>query len=319
MKKLLLPILVISLLLAGYSSIKTARTSLDLTGPQKEAEVIMDHQDIALADTQINTNLTDEHQTSIANEDLNEDPNEKAKENEKSKGINNANPQPNNEPVKNVANKPVKTNLTQSQNLNKYVLKVISTYKIGNYPYLMNNDYNNYNGVTSTLVYQGRIIAKAHPSRNRACHCSGITFEVFFKAMQQRNRDLGISIDNFNGMTWEELHDFMLTWYVAKGKKSVSNIAVAVEKYGLGRRITNLEEAKAGDFIDFSRENNTGHTAVFINWIRDNGKIIGFKYWSSQESTNGINYKTEYFNVLNSNSKKYGNVNINNVYIARIY
>jgi hypothetical protein len=145
-----------------------------------------------------------------------------------------------------------------------------------------------------------------------------VTFEVFFKAMQQRNRDLGVSINNFNGMTWEELHDFMLTWYVAKGKKSVSNIAVAVEKYGIGKRITNLEEAKAGDFIDFSRENNTGHTAVFINWIRDNGKIIGLKYWSSQESTNGINYKTEYFNVLNSNSKKYGSVNINNVYIARI-
>jgi hypothetical protein len=42
----------------------------------------------------------------------------------------------------------------------------------------------------------------------------GITFEVFFKAMQERNRQLGISIDDFNGMTWDNLFDFALNWFV---------------------------------------------------------------------------------------------------------
>lgn len=203
--------------------------------------------------------------------------------------------------------------------LNSYVLDVIKTYPLGRYPYLLNNDYANYNGVTTNLYYQGRLLLKAHPSGNRASHCSGITFEVFFKAMQNRNKKLGLDPHDFNGMSYDQLYDFILTWYAADGNKSTRNIAAAVEKYGIGRRITTLENARAGDFVDFSRENNTGHTAVFLNWLKDEkGRIIGIKYWSSQESTKGINYKQEYFNVLDANGRKYGNVMIDKVYIARI-
>lgn len=202
--------------------------------------------------------------------------------------------------------------------LNAYVLSVINTYSIGQYPYLLNNDYQNYSGVTTNLVYQDRIIAKAHPSGNRASHCSGITFEVFFKAMQKRNQAMGKPIDDF-GLTWDELKDFQLIWYVAKGSKPNSNVAVAVERYGLGKRITNLEEARPGDFIDISRENHTGHTAVFINWIRKNDRIVGVRYWSSQQSTRGINYREEYFNLLDERSVKYGNVMFDHIYIARVY
>src|SRR5699024_2261814 len=116
----------------------------------------------------------------------------------------------------------------------------------------------------------------------RASNCTGITFEVFFKAMQQRNKALGLSPEDINGMTKDELFDMALIWFAAMGPKSQSNIAVAVEKYDLGYRITNLEELRAGDFIDFSRENNTGHAVVFLEWIREGERIIGFKFWSSQ-------------------------------------
>lgn len=203
--------------------------------------------------------------------------------------------------------------------LNKYVLDILNTYKIGSEnPYLLNNDYENYNGVTEDIVYGGELLLKAHPSGVRYSHCTGITFEVFFKAMQQRNKSVGIPIDDFNGMTKEELHDFILTWYVAKGPKSESNLTVAIEKYGLGNRITNLEDVRAGDFIDLSRENNTGHAVIFINWIRSEGKIIGLKHWSSQGSTNGISYKEEYFNIVNSKGIKYGNVIYDDLHIARV-
>lgn len=203
--------------------------------------------------------------------------------------------------------------------LNKYVLDIINTYKIGGgYPYLLNNDYENYNGVTENIVYDGELLLKSHPSGTRYSHCTGITFEVFFKAMQQRNRELGISADNFNGMNKDELHDFILTWYVAKGSKSENNLTVAIEKYGLGHRITNYDDAKPGDFIDLSRENNTGHAVIFINWIRENGKIIGIKHWSSQGSTNGISYKEEYFNIKNGSGIKYGNVIYEDLHIARV-
>lgn len=84
------------------------------------------------------------------------------------------------------------------------------------------------------------------------------------------------------------------------------------------KQITNFEEARPGDFIDFSRENQTGHTVVLIDWVRDNGKIVGLRYWSSQESTNGIDYKTEYFNILRSDGTKYGSIMKDQVYIGRV-
>jgi len=207
-----------------------------------------------------------------------------------------------------------------SNHLNNYVLDVLKTYSLGNesYPYLLNNDYQNYNGVTEDLYYQGELLLKSHPSGNKASHCTGITFEVFFKAMMERNKALGLTIDDFNGMNKDELMDFALTWYVAKGPKSESNLAAAIEKYGLGTRITNLEDLRPGDFIDFTRENNIGHAVVFINWIREGDKIIGLKYWSSQGSTKGISYKEEYFNVLGKNGQKYGNVMIDSLHMARV-
>ncbi|MDW7650430.1 MAG: hypothetical protein SCK29_09895 [Bacillota bacterium] len=198
--------------------------------------------------------------------------------------------------------------------LNPYVLDVIRTYTNGPYPYLLNTDYANYNGVTENIFYRGSLLAKAHPSGSKASHCSGITFEVFFKAMQQRNRKLGLDVYDFNGMRFDELHDFLLTWYVASGSKTTNNIEVAVEKYGLGTRISRFEEARRGDFMDISRSNWTGHTVVFLNWVRDDsGSITGLHYWSSQGSTNGIGEKTEYFDTSGR-----GNVLANQVYIARI-
>lgn len=202
--------------------------------------------------------------------------------------------------------------------LNKYVLDMIKTYKVGNYPYLLNDDYQNYNGVTEDLYYDGELLLRAYPNGNKASYCTGITFEIFFKSMQNRNRDLGIDINNFNRMSKDELYDFALIWYVAKGSKDISNMAFAMEKYGIGKRIHNMEELRAGDFIDFSRENDTGHSAVFINWVRARDKIIGFKYWSSQGSTNGISYKEEYFNIKSKDGSKYGNVMIDKFYAGRI-
>ena len=111
----------------------------------------------------------------------------------------------------------------------------------------------------------------------------------------------------------------MLTWYDAEGtpKSEGDQLAGAIVKYGLGNQITRLEDAKAGDFIDFSRI-KSGHAAVFINWLRaDKGYIVGFKYWSTQKSTNGIAYKKEYFSD-NAQEALRGTVNRNQLYIGRV-
>jgi len=99
--------------------------------------------------------------------------------------------------------------------LNSYVAKAISTYEIGKYSYLLNNDYQHYNGVTQDIVYNGTTLLKANPDGSKSSHCVGLTFEVFFKAMQARNSDAGISKENFNDMSYENMTAFMLTWYAA--------------------------------------------------------------------------------------------------------
>jgi hypothetical protein len=197
--------------------------------------------------------------------------------------------------------------------LNDYVLKAIAGYRGKDYPYLLNTDYANYNGVTTNIHYQDKLLLKAHPSGNRASHCVGITFEVFFRAMQARNAEVGLSKDDFNRMTFSELQDFMLLWYAAQGPKETSNPAYAIVKYGLGEQIHDWKEAKAGDFIDFSRTNGTGHSVVFINWLRRDGAIVGLRYWSSQESTGGIAYKEEYFSTENR-----GGILTDGFYIGRV-
>lgn len=203
--------------------------------------------------------------------------------------------------------------------LNNYVLKVLPAYEGGKYPYLLNNDYEHYNGVTENITYKGSLIAKANPDGSKSSHCVGLTYEVFFKAMRERNKEAGISSDNFNNMTIDNMKDFMLTWYAAQGtpKSEGDQLAGAIIKYGLGTKITRLEDARAGDFIDFSRT-KSGHTAVFINWLKDDkGNIVGFRYWSTQESTNGIAYKQEYFSDNPQGAFK-GTVNKNQLYIGRV-
>lgn len=206
---------------------------------------------------------------------------------------------------------------TRNIELNPYVLQAIADYG-RDLPYLLNTDYANYNGVTKDIVYGSRTLLKAHPSGNRASHCVGLTFEVFFDAMQMRNLELRIGNNNFNNMTEDELFDFILTWYVAKDNKAEFNLATAIETYGLGKRITNWQEAKPGDFIDFTRANNTGHAVVFLDWVSLNDQIVGMRYWSSQNSTQGVGVAVEYFDSKFATLERQSPIRANSLLIARV-
>ena len=202
--------------------------------------------------------------------------------------------------------------------LNSYVLQVLVSYEGGRYPYLLNQDYAHYNGVTRDLFYRGKVLLRANPDGSRSSHCVGATFEAFFRAVEARNRRLGLPAEYFNGLSWNELYDFALTWFAAKGSKARSNCAAAIEQFGFGRRIYNPEEAKNGDFLDLTRTDGSGHTAVFFGWLRGvGGRITGLRYWSSQRSTGGIGYNAEYF-CDNPRYERRGTLLRSPMYIGRV-
>jgi len=177
--------------------------------------------------------------------------------------------------------------------LNPYVLHVIRGYPLdGSYPYRWEkNEYDIYNGVTEDLVYRERILARAHPNGTRCSNCCGLTFEIFFRSMRLRNLQKGMDPDDFNSMNFDDLFNMMLIWFVV-GKGDSPREAITY--YGLGEAVDDWEEARSGDFMDISRNNGTGHSVIFISWLRDEkDRIAGLRYFSS--NSKGVGFLEERF------------------------
>jgi hypothetical protein len=187
--------------------------------------------------------------------------------------------------------------------LNPYVLKVISAYPLdGSYPYHCGwtpREYDIYNGVTQDLWYKGLVVAKAYPDGSRCSYCCGFTFEVFFRAMQLRNIQKGLDPEDFNGMTFTDLFNALQFWYI-EGKGDCERRAI--ESYGLGRAIPDLEQVRPGDFLSYDTTQPGGHAVIFMNWLRDEqNKIVGMRYFSSNLSgTKGVGYGEGKFSDSNN-------------------
>ncbi|WP_372370512.1 hypothetical protein [Candidatus Uabimicrobium sp. HlEnr_7] len=145
-------------------------------------------------------------------------------------------------------------------------------------------------GNTADLYYQGKLFSKGDSKKR--CYCCGLTFEVFFIAYKKYCVDNGweFSIKDFDSA---KLKKFRGQWFGSDGnRKTLLN---ALETNKLGKKVT-FSDAKAGDFVQLWRHSGSGHSVVFISWLRDSkGNITGLQYWSTQTSTNGVHYNTEYF------------------------
>jgi len=190
--------------------------------------------------------------------------------------------------------------------------------------YLMKDLWNKYTGVTQTLWYKGTsymwnncakgewVTIGGVPYQPYGCsYCSGLTLEIWHRAMEKRDADRGIAKakESWNGLGTKGIFIVKKLWNVIKISykdtgQVVSNNpspATALEMSGIGKIITygdsaKFENVKPYDFCDISRT-GSGHSIVFINWIRDpsDNHIKGFRYYSSQSSTSGQGYNTEYF------------------------
>lgn len=135
-------------------------------------------------------------------------------------------------------------------------------------------------------------------------YCSGFTFTVVMRAAEQNNL--------LKDKTAEQIRRFQKEWYGATGDTE-KQAGPAMENLGVGK-IVSFEQARSGDFVQFWR-GRSGHSAVFLKWIEEGGKKIGFQYRSTQKSTDGIGDNIEYFNDV---PEKKGAVLRDRTYFARL-
>ena len=128
-----------------------------------------------------------------------------------------------------------------------------------------------------------RILAKG----TDGTYCCGFTFAVVMKAAGEA----GLLKDK----TVEQVKRFQKEWYGAVTEPDVreKQCSVALGNLGIGKTVS-ADEAQPGDFLQFWRT-KSGHSVVFLKWVEQDGKRVGFTYRSSQGSTDGVGDKTEYF------------------------
>lgn len=173
--------------------------------------------------------------------------------------------------------------------LNEHVLAVVQSYPLnGQHRYHWPKS-GGWKGVTQDVRWGERVLAKGDPEGR--CYCCGLTYEVYVRALLHAGG--GKPLPSIDGDTLAE----MLLRFFGDSKQAPERRKLC--QYGLsslklGWAITKLEDARAGDFVQFWRHSGSGHQAVFVNWIYKRGEIVGLTYWSSQGSTQGIGYHSEW-------------------------
>lgn len=175
--------------------------------------------------------------------------------------------------------------------LNAEILKTLRAYPTdGTHAYYWPKS-GTWAGNTKDLSYQGAVFAKGDPEKR--CYCCGITFEVFFDAWKAWCAAEKTEF-RFPGIAdAAALKQFRKLWFGSDGDQSTMQHALIEAK--LGVKIEKLEDAEAGDFVQFWRNSGSGHAVIFLGWERDKQSqaITALHYWSAQGSTKGIGERTE--------------------------
>jgi hypothetical protein len=181
-----------------------------------------------------------------------------------------------------------------AQPLNEHILK--EAYKFEGGSYVLSST-----GCPIDLIYNSDTILKKSKSGS---YCSGFTFTVFFNTMLEHNL--------FNELNTNNIKSIQKEWYGIPKESFETQCLYVLEKNKWGKKIQ-FEDAQPGDFVQFWRNNKSGHSVIFLGWERDSiGQISGLKYRSSQTKTDGIGDRSE---VIGTGPK---DLNLKRIYIARL-
>jgi len=142
--------------------------------------------------------------------------------------------------------------------------------------------------------------------KGKSTYCSGFTFAVVMQAASDRGL--------LKKKTVDQIREFQKEWYGATKESKQTQCAYAVEKLGIGKQIE-FKNARRGDFLQLWRTSGSGHSVVFLEWVKAGGSPIGVKYRSSQPATKGIGDNTEYFSNVTGHK---GTVDPKKMYFCRL-
>lgn len=162
----------------------------------------------------------------------------------------------------------------------------------------------NGSGVPRDIRHDGEVILKA---QEKGTYCSGFTFCVAMEAARERGL--------FRGKSAEAVRAFQKQWYGSTKEAAERQCALAVEQLGIGREVKSLADAQPGDFMQIWRTNKSGHSVLFLDWVREGEEVVGIKYRSSQKSTDGVGDRIEYFADAKGRD---GKVERRRTYVARL-
>jgi hypothetical protein len=187
------------------------------------------------------------------------------------------------------------SSITFAQDLNDQVLKVANAYEGGGYQWKGST------GTPKDLIFNGtKILSKS----SGGTHCSGYTFMVAFDVLNESKK--------LDALELTTVKNLQRNWFGTTEASGETQCLMALEKLGLGKGVK-MEDAKPGDFVQFWRNNKSGHSVIFLDWIKDSsGKITGIKYRSTQKLTNGIGNRTE---TIGSGEK---DINGRRMYVVRL-
>ena len=174
-----------------------------------------------------------------------------------------------------------------ASDFNEVTMELLDGYPTdGTHDYLWDGSYA---GTTQDIWYLDALVAEGRA--DRSCYCVGITWELFMRAYQ---RILGGSDASLNDLDVPELYEFRTDWYVRD--LWGAGASEALEFWGLGEEVTDLQDLQPGGFVQFWRNSGSGHSVIFLDWeIDGDGDITGIYYWSCQGSTDGLGTVSEYF------------------------
>lgn len=190
---------------------------------------------------------------------------------------------------------------------NALVLDILQSYATdGTHDYYWPADGGWY-GTTRDVVYRGTTVAEGDPAGR--CYCVGLTWEVMLRAFELADSTTG-GDGTLNGLSVSQLNEFRVDWFVRD--LYGDGVVTALENYGLGEQVRSWSDVEPGDFVQFWRNSGSGHSVIFMDWeTNSSGDVSGFRYWSTQSSTDGIAYNSEYFGTTGSS------VNASYFFVAR--